>query len=94
MIDDKTMKGLQELSRLKLEPDESRSLAVQLEDILRYFERLAAYDTTDAGLKAALLPIDLRPDTPAPGLGREALESIAVEFREGHFVVPRILGDA
>lgn len=91
MIDDKTMKNLQELSRLKLEPGESRSLAVQLEDILRYFERLAAYDTTDTDLKAAIEPGDLRRDESAPSFSREVLESVAVEFRDGHFIVPRIL---
>ena len=93
MIDDKTMKNLQELSRLKLEPDESRSLAVQLEDILSYFERLSAYDTTEIDLNAGVNPDALRQDKSAPGFSRDVLESVAVDFRDGHFIVPRILGD-
>ena len=93
MIDDKTMKSLQELSKLKLEPGESRSLAVQLEDILRYFERLTAYDTADTDLRTAVEPEDLRQDVATPALDREVLETVAVEFQDGHFIVPRILGD-
>ena len=93
MIDDKTMKNLQELSKLKLEPGESRSLAAQLEDILRYFERLTAYDTADTDSKAVVEPGDLRRDEAAPAFSREVLESVAVEFQDGHFIVPRILAD-
>ena len=93
MIDDKTMKSLQELSKLKLEPGESRALAVQLEDIILYFERLAAYDTAEADVRRVVEPGDLRPDLPQPSFGREVLESVAVEFQDNHFVVPRILGE-
>jgi aspartyl/glutamyl-tRNA(Asn/Gln) amidotransferase C subunit len=93
MIDDKTMKNLQDLSRLKLEPEESLSLAVQLEDILRYFERLAAYDTADTDMMPAVTPGDLRRDESTPSFSRGVLESVSVEFQDGHFIVPRILGD-
>ena len=45
MIDDKTMQNLQELSRLRLAPEEEKNLAEQLEGILEYFELLSGYDT-------------------------------------------------
>lgn len=93
MIDEKTMNNLQALSRLKLEPEESRSLAVQLEDILRYFERLSAYDTKEVSFSDVVEPGELRKDESSPPFGRDLLESVAVEFQDGHFIVPRILGD-
>ncbi|MBN1685597.1 MAG: Asp-tRNA(Asn)/Glu-tRNA(Gln) amidotransferase subunit GatC [Spirochaetales bacterium] len=91
MIDKQTMRNLQKLSRLKLEPDEEQSLASQLENILSYFEVLGGYDAVDTDLKASVTPEDLRRDDSAPAFNREVLESLAVEFQDGHFVVPRIL---
>ena len=96
MIDATSMHELQALSRLKLEPDEEKNLAGQLEDILRYFERLSVYgtDDIDPDIGSAVDPEELRTDDRGDNLGREALERLAVEFEDGHFVVPRILGDA
>ena len=91
MIDKEVMKNLRELSRLKLEPDEERSLSAQLESILEYFEILKGYDTVDTDPKAALTPQELRKDASAAAFSRETLESLAVEFHDGHFIVPRIL---
>ena len=95
MIDDKTMRNLQDLSRLRLGPEEEAKLAGQLDDILDYFEMLSRYDTSgvDADLGTAVLPGDLRKDEAGTSVGREKIESFAVEFDEDHFVVPRILGD-
>ena len=96
MIDDTSMHELQALSRLKLEPDEEKNLAGQLEDILHYFERLSAYDTgeIDPDIGTAVDPEELRADKKGESVGRDTLERFAVEFEEGHFVVPRILGEA
>ena len=95
MIDRDTMRNLQELSRLRLEEEEKRSLAEQLEEILQYFSLLARYDTSgvDVDLGDSLAPDELRDDCPGESVGREQIESFAVEFEDGQFVVPRILGD-
>ena len=92
MIDRDTMKSLQNLSRLRLEPEEERNLASQLEQILEYFKVLEGYNTVDTDLNAALDPGELRTDGSTRSFGRENLESFAVSMNEGHFVVPRILG--
>ncbi len=96
MIDDRIMHDLQKHSRLKLGPEEEASLAGQLEDILHYFERLSAYDTSDIDpdIGTAVEPADLRRDERGESVGHETIESFAVDFEEGHFVVPRILGNA
>ena len=91
MIDKNTMMGLQRLSKLKLDPDEERDLAAQLENILDYFELLKGYDAVDTDLDAAVTPAELRGDDAVPAFSREVLESLAVEFQDGHFIVPRIL---
>jgi aspartyl-tRNA(Asn)/glutamyl-tRNA(Gln) amidotransferase subunit C len=95
MIDDETMRNLQDLSRLKLEAQEEKELAGQLDDILGYFEVLSAIDTSglDPDLGEALKPEQLREDIAEAGIEKNAIESFAVEFDEDHFVVPRILGD-
>ena len=91
MIDHETMRNLQHLSKLKLEPDEERDLASQLENILDYFKLLAPYEMIDTDPKTAIAPESLRPDKAAATFGRETLESLAVRFEDGHFIVPRIL---
>ncbi len=95
MIDDKTMRNLQDLSRLKLEAQEEKELAGQLEDILGYFEVLSAFDISglDPDLGVSLGPEELRKDKAEKGIERGAIEAFAVKFEDGHFVVPRILGD-
>jgi len=91
MIDKKTMTGLQKLSRLKLEPVEERDLAAQLDKIVDYFKLLKGYEPVDTDLDAAVTPGELRNDDAAAAFSREVLESLAVEFQDGHFIVPRIL---
>ena len=95
MIDEKTMGRLQDLSRLKLDLSEEKELADQLEEILAYFEVLSRYDTSgiDPDLGVSVTPEQLRQDSAAVSATSGAIESFAVEFEEGHFVVPRILGD-
>ena len=95
MIDNETMSNLQALSRLKLTPDEARNIAGQLEDIIEYFELLSAYETdgVDADLGVEVPPADLRQDIKGDSIDRATIESFAVDFDDGFFVVPRILGD-
>ncbi len=95
MIDDKIMTNLQGLSRLKLAPEEAHNLAGQLEDIIEYFEVLSSFDTkgVDVDLGIELKPGDLREDLADTGVDRKTIESFAVDFDNGFFVVPRILGD-
>lgn len=95
MIDRETMQNLQELSMLRLEEEEERELASQLENILEYFQRLSKYDTSaiDPDLSTSVIPGQLRADISRDGVSHAQIEAFAVEFGEGHFVVPRILGD-
>jgi aspartyl-tRNA(Asn)/glutamyl-tRNA(Gln) amidotransferase subunit C len=95
MIDEKTMANLQELSRIRLSPEEAASLASQLEDIIGYFALLSGFDTEgiDADLGTQVAPEDLRTDSAFEGVDRESIDSFAVRFENGFFVVPKILGD-
>ena len=95
MIDRETMQNLQELSMLRLEEEEERELASQLENIIEYFSRLSKYDTSaiDLDLSTSVVPEQLRPDVSRDGVSHRQIDEFAVEFRDGHFIVPRILGD-
>ena len=89
------MKNLQDLSRLRLGDQEERELAEQLEQILEYVSHLSSIDTSDVDpdLGMAVTPESLRKDSSQPGVAHTQIEQFAVEFQEGHFIVPRVLGD-
>lgn len=95
MIDRETMRNLQALSMIHLQEREEQELARQLEQIIDYFSLLSKFDTseTDLDLGSAVEPNQLRQDERRGGVNHGQIEDFAVEFQDGHFIVPRILGD-
>lgn len=96
MIDDKVMDNLLELSRLSLGSEELAALRNQLQDIIEYFQVLESYDTegVDVDMGNAVAADEIREDVRQEGMDRSALEQLSADFKDGFFVVPRILGDA
>ena len=96
MIDDAAMRSLLELSRLEVPDEHLKELESQLDEILAYFERLSAIDTSgvDVDLGSERVIDATRSDEDAVGLDRKAIESFSKTFEDGFFVVPQILGDA
>mgnify|MGYP006311818725 CR=1 FL=1 len=96
MFDAHALESLLELSRLTIPDEQRESLTRQLEEILEYFDRLSAYDTTavDVDLGETVRADTRRKDSAAPGLDRETIRSFSRSFEDdGYFHVPRILGD-
>ena len=96
MFDEKELKNLLELSRLTVASEKLESLSRQLEEILGYFERLSAYDTSavDVDLGVTVPADSRRSDSLTPGLSMEEVRSFSQTIDEdGFFLVPRILGD-
>jgi len=85
---------LARLARLALTAEEKETYRGQLEEILRYMEKLDELDV--AGLEPLTHPLPLRnvlrKDEPAPGLARPEALANAPEQKDGMFKVPTIVG--
>lgn len=84
-----------ELARLELSDDEVDSLARDLNGILGHVDALSAIEagsTDNAGTDAAAPGVGspLRPDEPGGVELFGRLDSLAPDFRDGFFVVPRL----
>ena len=83
------------LARLALSEEEIEQFTVQLGAILEHAASVAALDTADVPPTSHPIPLSnvLRPDTPRPGLDRDAVLAMAPAAEDGRFRVPRILGE-
>lgn len=95
-LDDDQLKALARLARLDLTTADREALGADLERILDYVDRLAAFDDPSADpLRHPNLeagggePAGLRPDVPVAGLPRSALEALAPAWRDDRVEVPR-----
>ena len=81
------------LARLELPEDKLRTFAPQLDDILRYMDKLAEVDTE--GVEPMYSPVEhvsvLRADEPGTECGRDEILSNAPETDGRFFIVPRIV---
>ncbi len=94
-LDDEQLQALTRLARLETTAGEREALRHDLERILDYVDRLAAFDDPFAqplrhpnagdGAEAA----GLRDDVPLAGLPRTALEALAPAWRDERVEVPR-----
>lgn len=83
------------LARLALSDDEVEQFTTQLGAVLEHFASVAALDTSAVAPTSHPIPLSnvLRTDSPRPGLGRDAVLSMAPAAEDGRFRVPRILAE-
>ena len=95
MIDKSVIESLLALSRLKVEKEQQARLEEQVGDIIGYFEVLEGYDTShiDVDIGESVPFQLLRNDKRERSFKADKIDSFAVELEDGHFSVPRILGD-
>jgi aspartyl-tRNA(Asn)/glutamyl-tRNA(Gln) amidotransferase subunit C len=86
------------LARLTFSDEEKEKLARELNEILKYMEKLNELDTTDVEplthmteIAGGARPAALRPDEVAPSLSREEAMKNAPERTEKFFKVPKVL---
>lgn len=81
------------LARLDLSAPERERAAVELSQILGYFEKLNELNTDEVEPTEHVLPVVnvLRADVQRPGLAREAALQNAPEQADGMFQVPRVV---
>jgi len=87
------IRHLERLSRLELSPEEESRMAGDLKNIFDFFEKLGELDTE--GLSELARPVELtnvlREDQPGAVLSQEEVLSVAIEAKEGFFVVPKMI---
>jgi aspartyl-tRNA(Asn)/glutamyl-tRNA(Gln) amidotransferase subunit C len=81
------------LARLEFTEEEQKDLAVQLNNVLDYAEKLNELDTTDVAPTEHAIPIKnvFRKDEVKPSLDREVALSNAPESEMGCFKVPNVI---
>jgi aspartyl-tRNA(Asn)/glutamyl-tRNA(Gln) amidotransferase subunit C len=87
------IRHLEHLARLELSPEEEARMAGDLKAIFDFFEKLGELDTE--GLGELARPVELtnvlREDEPDAILSQEEALSVAIEAKDGFFVVPRMI---
>lgn len=81
------------LARINTSAEEAKEFTRQLNDILKYADRIKELDTKDASPLYHILPVYnvFRQDEIIAGPDRNELMSNAPEAQDGYYKVPRIL---
>lgn len=92
-IDDKLIDYLEQLSKLRLTPEEQEAAKTNLADILGYMDKLGELDTE--GVKPLSQPFPaanvFREDEVAPSTNREEILANAPKSKDGCFLVPKTI---
>ena len=79
------------LARINLTEDEARIFQKQLDDVLKYVEKLGQLDVTGVDAAARALPFVFRDDAPRDWFTAEQALSNAPRQANGLFVVPKVV---
>jgi len=79
------------LARINLTEDEARIFQKQLDDVLRYVEKLGQLDVTGVDAAAHALRVVFRDDAPRDWFTAEQALSNAPRQANGLFVVPKVV---
>ncbi|MBO4438250.1 MAG: Asp-tRNA(Asn)/Glu-tRNA(Gln) amidotransferase subunit GatC [Spirochaetaceae bacterium] len=93
-IDSTTLDALLYLSRLSPESTNMEVLKSQVDQIVKYFDILSAYNDNENPYDAypSTTADALRKDEVVPGLQMKDVKKITPEFLDGYFRVPKVLG--
>jgi aspartyl-tRNA(Asn)/glutamyl-tRNA(Gln) amidotransferase subunit C len=81
-----------ELAHLQFDDAGLERMAAEMTKILTYIDQLREVDAGAAeGGGAPRNPTPLREDVARPGISREDVERNAPAWRDGHFVVPKVI---
>ena len=93
MITKKDVTYIASLARIHLNENELERLTHNLEDILRYIEKLQKLDVSEVEPTSHVLPLKnvFREDRIKPSLEQEEALRMSVSQRHGSFKVPQII---
>ncbi|MFH1198702.1 MAG: Asp-tRNA(Asn)/Glu-tRNA(Gln) amidotransferase subunit GatC [Candidatus Omnitrophota bacterium] len=92
-IDKQVVAHVAHLARIELEDKELDKLSTQLEDILRFIDKLSKLDVSKVEPTSHILPIKnvLRDDLPGISLSNEQVLANAPQKEGNFFVVPKVI---
>lgn len=92
-IDETTVKRIARLARIKVTPEEAKSLEGELSGILAWVEQLSEVDTTGVEPMTRIVAMDLkqRDDVVTDGDKADAVTANAPMTEAGFFVVPKVV---
>ena len=92
-IDEKQVRHISHLARLKLTDDEVARIGSQLGDVLDYIQKLNEVNTDDVEPTAHAMPVAnvFREDVPADSMGVEKVLENAPATEASFFKVPKVL---
>jgi aspartyl-tRNA(Asn)/glutamyl-tRNA(Gln) amidotransferase subunit C len=79
------------LARINLTAEEAKIFQKQLDDVLKYVEKLRQVDLTDIDAASPALPVAFRDDAPRDWFTAEQALSNAPRQANGLFVVPKVV---
>ena len=83
-------RNIAELAHLDFDDAGIEQMAAEMTKILTYIDQLREVDAALGG-GDALHVTPMREDVVRPGVSREAVERNAPAWRDGHFVVPKVI---
>lgn len=89
-IDQKEAQRIATLANIDLSSDEAARMAAEMTKILEYIDQLREIAIDDVTLEA-LQPTPMRDDQPLPSLDLADVSANAPAWRDGLFVVPRVI---
>jgi aspartyl-tRNA(Asn)/glutamyl-tRNA(Gln) amidotransferase subunit C len=91
-IDRSEARRIASLAHLEFDDAGLDRMAAEMTAILTYIDQLREVDVTvKAAEDGGATP--MREDVVRPGIDRELVERNAPAFRDGHFVVPKVIGE-
>lgn len=79
------------LAHLEFDDDGLDRMAAEMTKILSYIDQLREVETTTDKSVGATPDTPLREDVVRPGVDRDRVERNAPAWRDGHFVVPKVI---
>jgi aspartyl-tRNA(Asn)/glutamyl-tRNA(Gln) amidotransferase subunit C len=93
-IDVVEAKRIADLAHLEFDEPALKRMAGEMTKILSYIDQLREVDVTGFEQTAAADSTPLRDDVPRPPVDRAAVAANAPAFSEdGHFILPKVIGD-
>jgi len=92
-ISDSEIKKVAKLAKLQLSSEEINEFSTQISDIVSYVEKIKELDTEKIQPAEHIADIKnvFREDKSFASLNQEKIKNFAPSFKDGHFVVPKII---
>ena len=92
-IDRAEAKRIAQLAHLEFDDAGLDRMAAEMTAILEYIDQLREIDVDVSAVPSVAEATPLREDVVQPSVAREAAEKNAPQWRDGHFVVPKVIGE-